>query len=142
MLSDCQIHLILQLTNIYETSHPEFDFEVCVQLQDNHGFSAGIIQFTTGTGSALQVINEYTKMKPDNGFRNYIQSLRQIATRHQQSGEPIGDVEELQGYCQVWKQEAQHIEFQEAQLLMLFKNYFVPALRLASQRSFSLPGNE
>lgn len=46
-LTDCQVHLAIQITNIYETSHPEFQYDVCTILDDDHGYSAGIIQFTT-----------------------------------------------------------------------------------------------
>ena len=62
-LSNCQIDLILQITSIYETSTPTFNYGICTSLADGHGYSAGIIQFTTGAGSAILVIQKYTEFE-------------------------------------------------------------------------------
>lgn len=73
--TDCQTSLLLQLTNIYETSHPNFTYNVCVTLADGHGYSAGIIQFTTGTGSAQEVISDYSNRSTPNEVVNLFTSL-------------------------------------------------------------------
>jgi hypothetical protein len=98
VLGNCQIHLLLQLTNIYETSNPHFDYGVCTQLADNHGYSAGIIQFTTGTGSAMQVIQHYTSKWNPNEFTPLNGSLEVLWKTIKKTGELNGNVDTLPGF--------------------------------------------
>jgi hypothetical protein len=48
--------IALKLTSVYETSSQDLNWGICVTLPDNHGYSSGIIQFTTGM--ALREINQ------------------------------------------------------------------------------------
>jgi hypothetical protein len=140
MLNDCHAHLILQLTNIYETSNPHFEYNVCTVLADNHGYSAGIIQFTTGTGSALQVIEEYSKRRNPNEFTIMLTDLKRIAAVAKQTGKPVGDISGLENYGDAWEKASEDAEFREAQLTMLLRNYLAPAIRIARTRKLTVPG--
>ncbi|KAJ2991583.1 hypothetical protein HDV02_003678 [Globomyces sp. JEL0801] len=75
-MSNCDIDMILQLTNIFETSNP----------------SAGIIQFTTGAGSAQEVIEEYTAINHPNEFTTMNSTLDAIKKNYLQTKDLNGDV--------------------------------------------------
>jgi chitosanase len=109
-------------------------------LNDNHGYSAGIIQFTTGTGSALQVIDEYSNRITPNEFSSMVDVLERIRDMAKQTGKAIGDISGLDNYCSAWKKASENPVFQEAQRTMLFRNYFVPALHIAKRRKVMVPG--
>ena len=133
-LAGSQISVIVQLTNIFETSHCDFDFAVCTQLQDGHGYSAGIIQFTTGTGSAQAVIDEYTEQVNPNEFTAMKGVLEDIAA--QTKSDPTQVVQStvgLESFCSAWQDASKKKEFQDAQIKVLGTNYFIPAEKLAVQ---------
>jgi hypothetical protein len=122
-LSNCQINLILQLTSIYETSSPSFDYGICVSLADGHGYSAGLIQFTTGSGSAIRVIEEYTDLVYPNPtpFTPLNSTLDQVMGKIKQNGEVLdgSTVDGLGGFCDAWGRSATTDSFKKAQLQIL-----------------------
>ena len=122
-LSNCQINLILQLTSIYETSSPSFNYGICTSLADGHGFSAGMIQFTTGSGSAIKVIEEYTELVFPNPtpFTPLNTSLEQVMGKIKQSGEVLdgSTTQTLGGFCDAWARSATTDSFKKAQLQVM-----------------------
>ncbi|KAJ3332204.1 hypothetical protein HDU76_000977 [Blyttiomyces sp. JEL0837] len=129
---NCVMNIALKLTSIYETSSQELQWGVCVTLDDNHGYSAGIVQFTTGTGSAQQVINEYTKsVGSQNEFTRYQTQLQQLATNAASSGSVDGTISGLEGFCDAWKQASVKKEFQNAQLAIMKNMYYDPSQQIA-----------
>ena len=126
-LSNCQIDLILQITSIFETSTPTFNYEICTSLADGHGYSAGIIQFTTGAGSAILVIEKYTELELPNPtpFTPLNATLESLYSKIKKStangGDQVvdGSLDGLGGFCDAWKSAATTKGFQKAQLQVL-----------------------
>ncbi|EGF78792.1 hypothetical protein BATDEDRAFT_90250 [Batrachochytrium dendrobatidis JAM81] len=140
--NSCQTSIILKLTNVFETSHQEFQFDPCVQLSDGHGYSAGIVQFTTGTGSAEQVIQFYSDRVHPNEFTVMNATLEAITLQLKAgaSGDASGlvsSVAGLDGYCDAWSKASQRPEFRDAQIAMLAKMYFIPSQKAATDAGLS-----
>ena len=119
-------NLAVKLTSIFETSTPDLQWGVCVTLADGHGYSAGIIQFTTGTGSVQQVIAAYNYLSnpdnsqtPNNEFTPYNSILNSIASQAAASSSPVGSISGLDGFCDAWKRASQKKEMRQAQLQVL-----------------------
>ncbi|OAJ42470.1 hypothetical protein BDEG_25919 [Batrachochytrium dendrobatidis JEL423] len=143
--NSCQTSIILKLTNVFETSHQEFQFDPCVQLSDGHGYSAGIVQFTTGTGSAEQVIQFYSDRVHPNEFTVMNATLEAITLQLKAgaSGDASGlvsSVAGLDGYCDAWSKASQRPEFRDAQIAMLAKMYFIPSQKAATDAGLSYAG--
>lgn len=140
MISNCQLHLLLQLTNMYETSSLSFDYPVCVTLQDNHGFSAGIVQFNTGSGSAIQVIQGYNLLLSPNEFTPLNASLSALLNLEQTSSSLQADTASLPNFCKLWATASKNVLFQNSQVNALSDLYLSPAMGLASKYSLQSGG--
>ncbi|ORY37965.1 lysozyme-like protein, partial [Rhizoclosmatium globosum] len=142
----CVRNIALKLTSVYETSSQDLQWDVCVTLADNHGYSAGIIQFTTGTGSAQAVISKYetslqkgTTVQQKSPFKSFDSVLSSLKDASEASGSPQGDISGLQGFCDAWKQASGTPEFRDAQLQVLDDLYWTPSQITARKYSLSLP---
>ena len=139
-LTNCQINLILQITSIFETSTPTFNYGICTTLADNHGYSAGIIQFTTGAGSAILVIQKYTESLLPNPtpFTPFNTTLELLYSKIKQStangGEQVvdGSLDGLGGFCDAWKSASTTHDFQKAQLQVLGMYFYFCIYTLSS----------
>ncbi|KAJ3118499.1 hypothetical protein HDU96_001318 [Phlyctochytrium bullatum] len=167
--SFCAKDLAMQLTSIFETSSPEFGFGVCTTLPDDHGYSAGFMQvkflfvasafayplphapapapdrekFTTGTGSALRVIETYLNLTgtPSGDFVPYLPALRDLTARFvgHGSGAAVGDISHLHGFCDAWRNAAATPAFRLAQLLTADALYWTPSQSLADTLGLTTP---
>ncbi|KAI8901898.1 hypothetical protein BC833DRAFT_645858 [Globomyces pollinis-pini] len=116
-MSNCDIDLILQLTNIFETTNQS------ISIRD----IAGIIQFTTGTGSAQEVIEEYTAINHPNEFTTMNSTLDAIKKNYLQTKDLNGDVNGLEGFCSAWDLASKQPSFQQCQIQVLARRYWFPA---------------
>ncbi|KAI9332868.1 lysozyme-like domain-containing protein, partial [Zopfochytrium polystomum] len=129
----CVENMALKLTSVYETSSQQLRWDVCVNVNDAHGFSAGIVQFTTGTGSAQAVISAYTRtVGSTNEFTPYMGVLNQLAQAAQATGGLAGDVSGLTGYCDAWRAASAKQAFRDAQMEVFSENYWKPSQDLSS----------
>ncbi|KAJ3008742.1 UNVERIFIED_CONTAM: hypothetical protein HDU68_002971 [Siphonaria sp. JEL0065] len=142
----CVQNIALKLTSVYETSSQDLQWDVCVTLPDNHGYSAGIVQFTTGTGSAQAVITAYEQAIQNNGttvaispFKAFDATLSQLKQASQFSGTAQGDISGLVGFCDAWKQAASNNAFKNAQLKVLGDLYWTPSQTLVKKYNLTLP---
>ncbi|KAI8925133.1 lysozyme-like domain-containing protein [Entophlyctis helioformis] len=115
-----------------------FQYDVCVQLDDGHGFSAGIIQFTTATGSAGQVIGRYSAKQYPNEFTPMNATLTAIAKQRQTDAGLVSSVAGLEGYCAAWIAASAKPAFRDAQLAGLVDLYLVPSQRAADRVGLKL----
>jgi hypothetical protein len=133
----CDLHLILQLTNMYETSNFEFDYGACVRLDDGHGYSCGIIQFNTGSGSAIRIIEAFESQISKNGdsqstispFSSLQGSLDELEASRV-PGQLSDNIQGLDGFCAAWTEASHDPIFQNAQQEALTQSYLKPALGL------------
>jgi chitosanase len=93
-------------------------------LGDGRGYTAGIVGFCSGTSDMLDLINEYTRRKPDNLLARYLPALRTVDGSDSHAGlDP--------GFTTAWKAAAGDPIFQKAQEDERDWMYFDPAVRMA-----------
>ncbi|MFF1699030.1 chitosanase [Streptomyces sp. NPDC058257] len=93
-------------------------------IDDDHGYTAGIIGFCTGTHDLLTLVERYTKDHPDNGLARYLPALREVDGTDSHEGlDP--------GFTKAWQAEADEPAFRKAQNSARDRVYFDPAVRLA-----------
>ncbi|MFI8944010.1 chitosanase [Streptomyces syringium] len=99
-------------------------FTYIEDIGDGRGYTAGIIGFCSGTGDMLDLVERYTKQKPDNPLAKYLPALRKVngSDSHAGLGKPFEDA---------WKKAAQHKAFQDAQESERDRVYFDPAVKQA-----------
>ena len=92
-------------------------------IKDGRGYTAGIIGFCSGTGDMLELVEYYTKQKPNNVLAKYLPALRKVDGSDSHAG--------LGGYPAAWKTAAKDKAFQDAQEHERDRVYFNPSLKLA-----------
>ncbi|KAJ3205872.1 hypothetical protein HDU67_008576 [Dinochytrium kinnereticum] len=130
-LTRCQYDIVLKITSVIETSSANLGFSVCGSYNDGQGFSAGFIQFTTASGSALQVVKSYllitTRQNPP--LASLVPALErawQIGNQGQTTGP--GYTEGLTGFCDAWREANLNdaAAMQNAQLKIQSEWYLAP----------------
>jgi chitosanase len=100
------------------------EFGYIEDIGDGRGYTAGIVGFCSGTSDMLDVVNEYTRRKPDNVLAAYLPALRTVDGSDSHAGlDP--------GFAQAWKVAARDPIFQKVQEDERDWMYFDPAMRLA-----------
>ncbi|STY45249.1 Chitosanase precursor [Listeria grayi] len=95
-------------------------------IKDGRGYTAGIIGFCSGTGDMLQLVESYTKMKPQNVLKKYLPALKKVNGTASHKG--LGKAFEKD-----WKKAAKDKTFQKAQNNLRDKVYFDPAVKQAKK---------
>lgn len=90
-------------------------------IHDGRGYTAGIIGFCSGTGDMLQLVEAYTRTKPDNPLTRFLPALRRVngSDSHKGLGPP---------FVRAWKTAARDRAFQRAQNAERDRVYFDPAV--------------
>ncbi|MFI1178843.1 chitosanase [Streptomyces sp. NPDC020799] len=88
---------------------------------DGRGYTGGIIGFTSGTGDMLELVEGYTKTKPDNPLAKYLPALRKAngSDSHAGLGKP---------FEAAWKKAVEDKTFRDAQEALRDRMYFDPAV--------------
>ncbi|KAJ3112427.1 hypothetical protein HDU96_004570 [Phlyctochytrium bullatum] len=131
-LTECQYRLLLKITSIFETSNPnQIRSDLCGNWNDGQGISAGFIQFTTSSGSALQVVRTYLKLttRPNPPLASFIPALEraaQVGNRGAVSGQ--GFMDGLWSFCSAWTEADRNDgpAFRRAQMQIQAQGYMAP----------------
>ncbi|KAJ3097035.1 hypothetical protein HDU97_005324 [Phlyctochytrium planicorne] len=137
-LTRCQYNIILSITSVYETSNPNLGFDTCGNWNDGQGISAGFIQFTTSSGSALQVVQTYLSYSkrsnpPIASFVGALQKAKEVGNGGQTWGQ--GYMDGLWGFCDAW-QEANTNDaeaFHSAQMKIQSDGYLAPNKQIVDE---------
>lgn len=132
-MSQCQVSIVLQITNYFENSQLAPAYGYCENINDGRGFTAGIVGFTTATADALQVIERYQQKTGNNEFQFHMNALRQCARTES------GNTWKLIGFCLVWKFAALKASFRHAQMDVMQEEYWNPAMNLAERIGLVMP---
>lgn len=90
-------------------------------IGDGRGYTAGIIGFCSGTGDMLDLVELYTRRKPDNVLAGYLPALREVDGGDSHDGlDP--------GFQEAWKTAARDPGFRRAQDDERDRVYFDPAV--------------
>ncbi|MFI9050965.1 chitosanase [Streptomyces sp. NPDC053427] len=115
--------IAMQLVSSAENSSLDWkaQYTYIEDIGDGRGYTAGIIGFCSGTHDMLELVELYTKRKPDNILAKYLPALREVDGSDSHEGlDP--------GYPKDWKKAAQDPEFQKAQNDERDRVYFNPAV--------------
>ncbi|NUP81427.1 MAG: chitosanase [Nonomuraea sp.] len=95
-------------------------------IEDDRGYTAGIIGFCSGTGDMLELVELYTRREPGNVLAAYLPALRAVdgTDSHKGLGAP---------FVAAWKKAAEDPAFQRAQDDERDRVYFDPAVRQAEK---------
>ncbi|KAI8851416.1 lysozyme-like domain-containing protein [Chytridium lagenaria] len=119
------------ITSVFETSNQNLGFNLCGNWNDGQGISAGFIQFTTSSGSALRVVQTYLQLtrRPNPPIASFLPALQRAAQVGNQGAVwGQGFMTGLWGFCESW-QEANTNDapaFQNAQLAIQSAGYLEP----------------
>ncbi len=91
-------------------------------IKDGRGYTGGIIGFCSGTGDMLDLVELYTKNKPDNPLAKFLPALRKVngSDSHAGLGTPFEEA---------WDKAAKDKVFQQAQESERDRVYFDPAVK-------------
>ncbi|WP_031467590.1 chitosanase [Sciscionella sediminilitoris] len=95
-------------------------------IGDGRGYTGGIIGFTSGTGDMLELVEHYTKAKPDNVLAKYLDALHKVNGSDSHDGlDPH--------FTDDWHKAAKDPAFQKAQNDLRDSMYFDPAVDQAKK---------
>ncbi|MFI1414381.1 chitosanase [Streptomyces sp. NPDC020707] len=97
-------------------------YQYIEDIGDGRGYTAGIIGFCSGTHDMLDLVELYTRRKPDNPLAGYLPALRRVDGSDSHEGlDP--------GYPDAWRRAAQDQVFKQAQNDERDRVYFNPAVQ-------------
>ena len=119
--------IVFALVSSAENSDIHYDeqYAYIEDIDDGRGYTAGIIGFTSGTGDLLDVVRQYTKLKPDNDLKQFIPALE--AVNGTDSHEGLGVAFES-----AWRAAAEDEEMIQAQSDILDEQYMDVAIQYAA----------
>jgi hypothetical protein len=113
----------MQIVSAAENSSLDWraQFSYIEDIGDGRGYTAGIIGFCSGTGDMLELVEAYTKTKPDNVLAKYLPALRKVNNTDSHSGlDP--------NFTKDWKTAAADSVFKAAQESERDRVYFNPSV--------------
>ncbi|KAI7840223.1 hypothetical protein COHA_006005 [Chlorella ohadii] len=111
-----------QLTSVFENANTVLQYGYAERLGDGRGITYGFCGFTTGTGDGVMVVEEYTRLQPNNTLARFLPALRSLAGK--------GDrFTGLTGFEAAVGQLANHKGFIDAQWAICDKEYHLPAMQ-------------
>ncbi|MFK0295513.1 chitosanase [Streptomyces sp. NPDC090442] len=116
--------LAMQLVSSAENSSLDWkaQYKYIEDIGDGRGYTGGIIGFTSGTHDMLELVELYTKRKPDNILAKYLPALRKVDGSDSHEGlDP--------DYPKDWRKAAADPDFQKAQNDERDRVYFNPAVK-------------
>ncbi|KAJ2398866.1 hypothetical protein GGI23_002992 [Coemansia sp. RSA 2559] len=130
-LGTCASTIVESLTSLLQNGKPSLNFGQCAKDSSGNGYSAGIVNFSTGNGDAWQVVKLYMHSSGYGGeFDAYADVIDTYASKG--SGSSTSG---LSGFCPAWEKAANSSNnniFFECQDSVLSSNYFSPATTAAN----------
>ncbi|KAJ1562507.1 hypothetical protein HK405_011294 [Cladochytrium tenue] len=125
-LTACQYDMLLQITSIYETSSTTLNYGICGDIGDGNGYSAGCVQFTTKSGSALKVVESYLETNPNSALAAFVAGLEAVVG--------TGTTSIISGFCTAWTAAAaaDQTGFGASQRTIASQYYLTPNADLVS----------
>jgi chitosanase len=121
-----------QLISLFENSTIEFQYSYAKVLGDGRGVTAGRAGFTTGTGDAYIVVQQYTNKVPNNPLAKYLPELKRLLT-----AENRNDTSKLRGLIEAWQSAAKDPLFRSSQDRIMEQMYYLPSLVHANRQGLN-----
>ncbi|KAJ2091802.1 hypothetical protein IW138_001491, partial [Coemansia sp. RSA 986] len=128
-LSTCAAEITESLNNLLQSGQEGINFAQCSKDNSGNGYAAGMINFTTGSGDAWNVVKVY--MDSDGYDGEFDAFANDIDTYVKGTG---GQTSGLGGFCTAWGKAANNgSAFWNAQSSVLTSTYYNPAMKLAGK---------
>ncbi|MCX5400658.1 chitosanase [Streptomyces sp. NBC_00102] len=108
-------------------------YDYIEDIHDGRGYTGGIIGFCSGTGDMLDVVERYTKARPENALARFVPALRAVGGTDSHAG--LGTP-----FTEAWTAAAKDSAFRAAQDAVLDEGYFDPAVDRAEKDGLSALG--
>jgi chitosanase len=105
----------------WKAQYKYIEYNVEHNAQENRGYTAGIIGFTSRTHDMLELVEYYSQLTPNNPLDSFLPTLRKV------DGTPSKDGLD-KPFEQAWKLAAGDLKFQQAQDHERDRVYFNPAV--------------
>jgi len=132
-----------KIISIFENGTPNLQYDYIEHIDDQHGYTAGIVGYTSATGDMLEVIEKYTQIKSNNILRKYIPELERLndiyIENNYELSEEGANVDNLQGLVDDWKIATEDSRFKKLQDDERDRMYYYPALSLANRYEIKYP---
>ncbi|MER5733791.1 chitosanase [Streptomyces sp. NPDC002138] len=115
--------IAMQIVSSAENSSLDWkaQYKYIEDIDDDRGYTAGIIGFCSGTGDMLDLVEYYTSVKPDNVLAKYLPALRKVNGTPSHKGlDP--------NFTKDWAKAASDSTFKQAQDHERDRVYFNPAV--------------
>jgi len=116
-----------RLISLFENGITQVQYGYIEALGDGRGYTFGRAGFTTATGDALLLVEEYTKQRPENPLGRYLPRLRKLANRGS------GSVSGLEGFVAAYQSAVRDSLFIALQDQLQDDLYYYPAMRIARE---------
>jgi chitosanase len=121
-----------QLISLFENSTIEFQYSYAEVLGDGRGVTAGRAGFTTGTGDAYVVVQQYTNKVPKNPLAIYLPELKRLLTAKNPN-----DISGLRGFIKAWESAAKDPLFRSTQDRIMEQLYYMPSIGHANRQGLN-----
>lgn len=135
LASPAKKEIAMRLVSSAENSSLDWraQFSYIEDIGDGRGYTAGIIGFCSGTGDMLQLVEDYTKAKPNNVLASFLPALKKVNGTDSHAGLDSA-------FESAWKVAANDPVFQQSQEKIRDEVYFKPALALAKSDGLNTLG--
>jgi chitosanase len=121
-----------QLISLFENSTIEFQYSYAEVLGDGRGVTVGRAGFTTGTGDAYVVVQQYSNKLPNNPLAKYLPELKRLLT-----AENPNEISGLRGFIQAWESAAKDPLFRSTQDRIMEQMYYIPSIGHANRQGLN-----
>ncbi|NIF31652.1 chitosanase [Enterobacter sp. Cy-643] len=130
LLSPAKREIAMQLVSSAENSSLDWrkQYAYIEDIDDDRGYTAGLIGFTSANGDMLDVVELYTSQQADNPLAGYLPALKVLA--EEESSAHIGLDPD---FVDAWKRAAKDPAFRAAQDQILTQQYLQPAVAQAKK---------
>jgi chitosanase len=112
-----------RIINNFEHGTIELGYGSAEVLDDGRGITFGRAGFTTQSGDGLEVVEGYSRERPENRLARYLPRLRELATAKS------GSIEGLDGFLEAVREASDDPVFQRAQDELQERLYYLPSRR-------------
>lgn len=121
-----------RMISVFENSTMEFQYGYCDNIHDGCGYTVGRIGFCTSQGDLLEVVEDFTKLEPNNPLAKYLPKLKVLAASKSES------TKELEGFPEAVKRAALDSNFKKIQDKKVEELEYRPALQFSDKLELTL----
>lgn len=137
LLSPAKREIAMKLVSSAENSSLDWrkQYAYIEDIDDDRGYTAGLIGFTSANGDMLDVVERYTAQRAANPLAGYLPALKTLAEEESSAHTGLDP-----DFVSAWKQAANDPAFRAAQDEILKEQYLEPAVRQAREDGLNTLG--